>query len=258
MKPLSFKDHFSTHASAYARYRPGYPEALFVYLAGLCPARDLAWDCGTGNGQAAHGLVPHFARVVATDASADQIANAVPHERITYHVAPAAQSPLETHTADLVTVAQAIHWFDHDRFYAEVRRVLKPGGVVAAWTYALLQITPAIDRAVMRLYEYIVDPYWPPERRLVEAAYRTIPFPFEELQPPAFAIALTWSLGDLLGYLGTWSAVGRFINAHGTNPVDRIAEELTRAWGDPAERKSTHWQLHLRVGRMVGERDTVD
>ncbi len=246
----SFKDHFSTHASAYARYRPGYPEALFAYLASLSPARDLAWDCATGNGQAAHGLASHFARIVATDASADQIANAAPHERIVYHVAPAAQSPLEPHSADLVAVAQAIHWFDHDRFYAEVRRVLKPGGALAVWTHDLLQITPPVDTVIMKLYEDIVGPYWLPERRLVEAGYRTIPFPFEEIQPPAFDIDLAWSLDDLLGYLGTWSATRRFMNAHGANPVDQIAEELTLAWGDAAGKKPTHWPLHLRVGRV--------
>ena len=250
MKPASFKDHFSAHASAYARYRPGYPEALFVYLASLCPAHDLAWDCGTGNGQAAHGLAPHFARIVATDASVDQIANAAPHERIVYHVAPARQAPLDPSSADLVTVAQAIHWFDHQRFYAEVRRVLKPGGVLAVWTYGLLQITPALDAVIRHLYEDIVDAYWPPERRLVEAAYRTLPFPFDEIPPPAFAIDLPWSLDDLLGYLGTWSATQRFMKTHSANPVDHIAEDLTLAWGNLAEKKTTHWQLYLRVGRV--------
>lgn len=250
MKPASFKDHFSARAPAYARYRPGYPRALFVYLASLCPARDLVWDCGTGNGQAAHGLAPHFARVVATDASADQIVNAVPHVRIAYHVAPAAQSPLEAHSTDLVTVAQAVHWFDHDRFYAEVRRVLRPGGVVALWTYFLLEVTPAVDAVIARFYDEVVGAYWPPERRHVEARYRTIPFPFEELEPPAFAIEQTWSLGDLLGYLGTWSATGRFMQAHGVNPVEHIAEDLARAWGDAAEKKPSQWQLHLRVGRI--------
>lgn len=248
--PSSFKDHFSAHASAYAQYRPGYPDALFAYLASLCQARDLAWDCGTGNGQAAHGLALHFTRIVATDASADQIANAVPHPRIDYHVAPAARAPLEAHTADLVTVAQAIHWFDHDRFYAEVRRVLKPGGVLAAWTYGLPQITPALNAVIERFYQDIVGAYWPPERRLVEARYRTIPFPFDEIQSPAFAMQLLWSLDDFLGYLGTWSATRRFIQGRGTNPVDQVAEDLALAWGDPADGKTVRWQIYLRVGRL--------
>ena len=180
----SFKDHFSAHASAYARYRPRYPEALFAYLASLCPAHDLAWDCATGNGQAARSLTEHFARVVATDASADQLAHAAPHEQITYHVAPAAQSPLASHSADLVTVAQALHWLDLDAFYAEVRRVLKPGGVLAVWTYGLLRINPAVDAVIQRLYTDIVGAYWPPERRHVEDGYRALAFPFDAIEPP--------------------------------------------------------------------------
>ncbi|MFQ5572321.1 MAG: class I SAM-dependent methyltransferase [Rhodothermales bacterium] len=246
----SFKDHFSTQASGYARYRPGYPEALFAYLASCCDAHDLAWDCGTGNGQAAHGLAHHFARIIATDASADQIAHAVPHERIAYHVAPAGQSSLTPGSADLVTVAQAIHWFDFDRFYAEVFRVLKPGGVLAVWTYSLMSATPAIDEVVYRYYETIVGAYWPPERRLVENAYRTIPFPFEEQQTPAFHMDLTWSLDDVLGYLGTWSATARFAKAHRTDPVAHIRDDLAEAWGRLSDKKKIHWTLYLRVGRI--------
>jgi len=249
MKPAPFKDHFSTHASGYARYRPRYPEALFAYLASLCSAHTLAWDCGTGNGQAAHGLAPHFAGIIATDASADQIANAVPHERITYQVAPAAQSPLASGTADLVTVAQALHWFDLDAFYAEAHRVLKPTGVLAVWTYAALQINLEVDAVVHRYYAEIVDRYWPPERRIVEQGYRTIPFPFDEEQPPDITLALEWSLDDLLGYLGTWSATQRFVKMQGTNPLDQIKDALSRAWGTPLEKKQTRWPLHLRVGR---------
>ncbi len=249
MKPAAFKDHFSAHASAYARYRPRYPEALFAYLASLCPARDLAWDCATGNGQAARSLALHFARIVATDASTDQIDHAAPRERVAYHVAPAGQSPLDAHTADLVTVAQAVHWFDLDGFYAEVNRVLKPGGILAVWTYGLFRINPALDAVIDRFYKDIVGSYWPPERRMVEDGYRSLPFPFEEIQPPAFAMSLTWSLDDLLGYLGTWSATRRFMNTHGTDPITQIAADLANAWGDPAEKKQIHWTLPLRVGR---------
>ena len=250
MKPPAFKDHFSAHASAYARYRPRYPEALFAYLAALCPAHDLAWDCATGNGQAAHSLAEYFAHVVATDASADQIANAAPHARVAYQVAPAAQSPLAPHTADLVTVAQALHWLDLDAFYPEVRRVLKPGGVLAVWTYSLIQINPAVDALIERLYHDIVGAYWPPERRHVEDGYRSLPFPFEALEPPAFTMSLLWTLDDLLGYLGTWSATTRYIKTHAANPVEEIAQDLTQAWGDPAAVKPARWTLPLRVGRV--------
>lgn len=250
MKPAAFKDHFSAHASAYARYRPRYPEALFAYLASLCPAHERAWDCATGNGQAARGLAPHFAHIVATDASAEQIGHAAPHPRVAYHVAPAAHSPLAAHTADLVTVAQALHWFDLDGFYAEVNRVLKPGGVLAVWTYGLFQVNPALDAVIARYYEDLVGPFWPPERRLVEDRYRSLPFPFEEIQPPDFAMHLEWSLDDLVGYLGTWSATRRFIKAHDTDPVAQIAQALSSAWGDPAETKPVRWTLPLRVGRV--------
>lgn len=244
----SFKDHFSAHASAYARYRPRYPDALFAYLATLGPVREVAWDCGTGNGQAAHGLAYHFTQIVATDASADQVAHAVPHERITYHVTPASQCPLDDHTADLATVAQAVHWFPFDSFYAEVHRVLKPGGALALWTYGLSSITPAIDAVVKKYYADIVGPYWPPERQLVDEAYRTLPFPFEELAPPTFDMTLIWSLDDLLGFLGTWSATRRFIKENGADPIDQIKGELARAWGDASRKKPTQWPLYLRVG----------
>jgi SAM-dependent methyltransferase len=250
MKPPAFKDHFSAHAAEYARYRPRYPDVLFEYLASLCPANEVAWDCATGNGQAAHGLAAHFARVVATDASADQIANAAPHARVAYHVATAAASPLAARAADLVTVAQALHWLDLDAFYAEVKRVLKPGGVLAVWAYGLLQIDPAVDAVVKRFYEEVVGPYWPLERRLVEDRYQSLPFPFEEIELPAFSMSLAWSLDDLYGYLGTWSATRRFMKTHGANPTDQIADALAEAWGDPDETKLAEWGLPLRVGHV--------
>ena len=252
MATPSFKDHFSAHASSYARYRPRYPEALFAYLASLCPAHDLAWDCATGNGQAAHGLAAYFDHVVATDASADQIANAAPHAHVAYHVAPAARSPLAAHTADLVTVAQALHWFDFDAFYAEVHRVLKPGAVVAAWTYGLLQINPTLDALIQRYYSDVVGRYWPPERRLVEDGYRSLPFPFDEIRPPRFTMSLLWTLDDLLGYLGTWSATRRFIDANTTNPVEHIAADLAGAWGDPADTKLIQWTLPVILFIICG------
>lgn len=244
-----FKDHFSGHAAGYARYRPDYPEALFAYIADCCERHTLAWDCATGNGQAALGLAPHFERVVATDASAEQIAEAMPHEQVAYRVAPAEASPLANHSADLVTVAQALHWFQFEAFYTEVRRVLRPGGVLAVWGYNVPRITPAVDAEVARYYDGIVASYWPPERHYFDDDYRSIPFPFDEEPTPEIEMTLTWRLNDLLGYLGTWSATQRYRQAHGTDPVEHIRADLSAAWGDAEAEKSIHWPLFVRVGR---------
>lgn len=244
-----FKDHFSAHAAEYARYRPRYPSALFVYLASLCEEHNLAWDCGTGNGQVAYALASHFAYIIATDASAEQVAQAVPHERVAYQVAPAEHSPLGDATADLVTVGQALHWFNVERFYEEAERVLKPGGVLAVWTYEHLRTDTVLDAAVRRYAEEIVGPYWPPERRFVDAGYQTFSFPFPEEQPPVFEMTQTWVLDDLLGYLSTWSATRRYMQAKGTDPLEEVREELSRAWGVAEDEQPIRWPLHLRVGR---------
>ena len=246
---MSFKDHFSAHAAAYADFRPRYPAELFEYLASAAPGRRVAWDCGTGNGQAALGLAPHFERVIATDASGEQLRNAFAHPRISYHVAPAESSGIESHSVDLITVAQALHWMDLDRFFAEARRVLRPNGVLAAWCYDVVRITPEIDAVVDTFYQERVGIYWPPERELVEDHYRSICFPFEELNPPAFSIELPWTLSRLLGFLRTWSATRRFIEREGFDPVDAVAESLECLWPDPDESKTVRWPLYMRVGQ---------
>jgi len=171
-------DHFSGHAADYAKFRPGYPEALFDWIAEQTPGHDLAWDCGCGNGQASVPLAARYRRVAATDFSAEQIAQATPHPNIDYRAAPAEASGLPDRCADLVTIAQALHWFDFDRFYAEVRRVVKPGGAVVAWTYQLLRAEPAIDAVLADFYTRTLGPHWPPERKWVDLAYRGMPFPF--------------------------------------------------------------------------------
>lgn len=246
----AFKDHFSGHAADYASHRPTYPPELFAFLAAVAPGRSLAWDCGTGNGQAAVMLAEHFARVYATDPSAEQVNQAEPHPKVEYAVAPAERCPLPDGSADLVTVAQAIHWFDFDRFYAEVRRVLRPGGVIAAWGYAFHRVNPAVDAVLMRLENEFVGPYWPPERAYPEARYTTLPFPFAELPAPPFAMSMNWTLADTVGYLNTWSATKRFIKEKGFNPVERLTPEFAAAWGDPAERRAVTWDLFMKVGRM--------
>src|SRR6266568_6165743 len=181
---MRFPDHFSGVSAGYAAFRPRYPDALFDFLADAAPARDAAWDCATGNGQAAIGLAHHFPRVIATDASEAQIAHATPDPRVTYRVAPAEASGLDDRSVDLVTAAQALHWFDRPKFWAEARRVLRPRGVVAVWTYLLFEIAPEIDAIIREFYSDVVGPFWPPERHITEERYRTIEFPFAEFAAP--------------------------------------------------------------------------
>lgn len=249
MNGATAADHFSRQAPDYAKYRPSYPEALFSWLADHAPGRALAWDVGCGSGQAAVPLAAHFDRVVATDLSAAQIAQARPHPRVEYRVAPCERSGLPDAGCDLVTVAQALHWFDFDRFYAEVRRVLKPGGLFAAWTYQLLQGEPAINAVIGKFHVEVLTPWWPPERRWVEAGYAGMPFPFAALPAPSFAIRLAWTLADLTNYVGTWSAAQRCLAATGADPSRALFERLQPVWGDPATRREIVWPIALRAGR---------
>src|SRR5512145_600064 len=181
----AFEDHFSGHSEQYAQHRPHYPDEIYAYLASIVPAHSLAWDCGTGNGQAAIGLAKYFDKVYATDASAEQISRAQMHEKVEYHMEPAERILLNDSSVDLVTVAVAIHWFNFDEFYREVRRVLKPNGVLAAWTYSLTEISPEIDLLIQHYYRDVVGAYWPERIRYLEERYETLPFPFEEIIPPA-------------------------------------------------------------------------
>jgi len=253
---MAFADHFSGHASDYAAYRPRYPDALLEAVVRHCTATRRAWDCGTGNGQAAVALARYVDRVVATDASAEQIAEATPHERVTYHVAPAGDSPLADASADLVTVAQALHWFALDAFYAEVRRVVRPGGMIAAWTYTLFHAPPddpraeAIDAVLEHYDDTVVGPYWPEERRHIEARYQSLAFPFDEMESPALMLTEDWALPDVVGYLRTWSASQRYADATGADPIDRIAGDLREAWGEPSTVRLMHWPVPMRIGRV--------
>ncbi|HEY3172254.1 MAG TPA: class I SAM-dependent methyltransferase [Thermoanaerobaculia bacterium] len=247
---MSFPDHFSDVSSAYAEYRPRYPDSLFAWLAELPAGRDLAWDCATGSGQAAIGLASRFERVIGTDASAGQIAAAVPDPRVDYRVAPAEESGLDSESVDLVTVAQALHWLDRPAFFAEARRVLRRGGAIAAWTYGNPRLDDArSDEVLRRFTSETVGPYWPPERALVDAEYRTIDFPFAELDPPAFEMDARWPLAALLGYIGTWSATTRFRAARGYDPLPELTAQLQPFWGDPETPRRIDWPLALRAGR---------
>ena len=245
----TFKDHFSSASDRYAAYRPDYRAALFAWLAGLCTERDTAWDCATGSGQAALGLAPHFRHVVATDASAEQIRHIQSHPAIDYRVAPAEASGLADRSIDLVTVAQAAHWFDLPHFYAEAMRVLKPGGLIALWGYGRMVLPGKMDAPFQRFYAETVGPYWPPERALIDDAYRSLDFPFAEIEAPAFHIEVEWTLPRLMDYLSTWSAVKRFQATQEHNPLPALMAELQPGWGNPETARKLQWPLFLRVGR---------
>ncbi|PYQ63818.1 MAG: SAM-dependent methyltransferase [Acidobacteria bacterium] len=249
---MSFSDHFSGVSPAYAEFRPGYPKELFDWLAGLPPRRDLAWDCGTGSGQAAVALASRFDRVIATDASAGQIAAASPHQRVDYRVASAQASGIESGSVDLVAVAQALHWFDTSAFFAEARRVLRPDGAIAAWTYGNPRVDdPRADEILWRFTTGTIGPWWPPERELVDSGYRTIDFPFAEVEAPGFEMEARWTLPELLGYIGTWSGVARFRAARGgdPDPLEELAKALDPAWGAPRSHRRIMWPLAVRAGR---------
>jgi ubiquinone/menaquinone biosynthesis C-methylase UbiE len=247
---FSDKDHFSGHADRYEASRPTYPDALFAFLSSLCLRRELAWDCATGNGQAAAALAPYFSTIFATDASQKQIDHGRPRQNVQYRVAPADGSTLVNASVDLVTVAQALHWFDLPRFYAEVWRVARPEAVIAVWCYQLHNVTAEVDAIVDRYYTGIVGADWPPERRLVEEGYRTLAFPFSEVAPPSFQMVHRWDLNQVLGYLGSWSATQRYQKRTGTDPLDLIRDELAAAWGDSENTRDVTWPLNLRVGRI--------
>jgi len=247
----SFEDHFSGQATDYARYRPDYPAALFEFLAGLAPDRRRAWDCATGNGQAALGLAGHFEAVVATDASIRQIRQAARRGGVHYAVAAAEESPLENESVALVTVAQALHWFDRARFWEEVRRVLVSGGAIAMWSYHGFHVIPEVEAVIHRYYKDIVGPYWPLGRGIVEQGYRALEFPFAEETPPLFLLEKRWDLAALMGYLRTWSASQRYREAKGRDPLLSVREELAEAWGPPEKIRPFRWDLDLRVGRKA-------
>ena len=250
--PIAFTDHFASVAAGYAKFRPGYPPALFDFLARTALDHDLAWDCGTGTGIAAVPLAERFATVVATDASAAQLAQAPQHDRITWRVLREGASGLPDQSASLVTVAQAAHWFDLDAFYREVDRVIKPGGVLALWCYGLLAIEAPIDEILQRFEHGRVGPYWPEERRHVDAEYRTLPFPYVRIDTPAFAMEASLSRAALLGYLGSWSAVSRFRAATGEDPLILLDAELAAIWPE-ADSKRVHWPLTVVAGRAPAQ-----
>lgn len=243
---------FALRSDQYARHRPTYPPALFAYLAALTAAHDQAWDGATGTGQAALGCAEFFAHVTATDLSAEQIQQAPRHPRVTYAVGPAEQTTLAAGTVDLITVAQAVHWFDLPRFYAECRRVLKPGGVLAVWGYAFFAIEPALDAVIAEKFLPRLEPFWAAGNRILMDGYRALPFPFAEVPArPGFNILLDWNRTQLLDYLRTWSGVKRYLAEQGHDPVADLERELAPLWPEPATVKLVTMPLALKVGRHI-------
>ena len=246
--PEKFKDHFSSVSTGYREFRPRYPAGLFDHLAKLIPPGSIVWDCAAGTGQATVDLAKRFRHVIATDASAEQIRSAEPHANIQYRVAAAEKSGLPDNSIDLITVAQALHWFSFTEFFAEVNRVLKPGGFLAAWAYGINQVENAeIDALVQHFYSDIVGPFWPPERKLVEQRYSEIPFPFKEVATPTFVMEENWTLEQLLGYFNTWSAVTRYKKELLSDPVDDLRGKLAPCWGDADRTRKISWPLALKL-----------
>ncbi|MGD8560392.1 MAG: class I SAM-dependent methyltransferase [Gammaproteobacteria bacterium] len=243
----NFKDHFSDKSDAYSVHRPGYPDELFSFLATLTEGHDRAWDCGTGSGQSAVALTRFYAEVIATDASENQIKNAKPAKGVIYKNQPAEQTTIESESVDLITVAQALHWFDFEEFGREANRVLKPGGILAAWTYGLHKISPEIDEVIDDLYGPMLNQFWPPERQHIDEGYENIKLPMREIKAPEFRMEIEWDLSQLIGYLKTWSAVKKYESQNGANPVDLKYEELQRLWGNPDREQLIKWPLTLKV-----------
>ena len=246
---MAFKDYFSEQAKGYASYRPHYPDNLFAWLADISPGQQRVWDCATGSGQAATALATQFEQVIATDASHAQLLQAQPQANIHYICAHAEQVPLATNSLDLITVAQAAHWFDLPRFYQQVERLLTAGGVLAIWCYGLFHITPEIDNIIKHYYQDTVGAYWPAERRHIEDAYANLSFPYAPLVTPGFLMQADWNLSQVMGYLATWSATQLYRKERSEDPLLEFQTELAGSWGDPEHAHRVEWPLHLKVGR---------
>lgn len=248
---MKFKDLFSDRAALYAKYRPTYPKELFEYLNSLCSKHECAWDCGTGNGQSAVSLASYFKKVIATDPSQKQLENAKQLSNIEYRSGTAENAPIDDSSIDLVCVAQAIHWFDHEKFYKEVYRVIKPsGGTIGIWAYGLLSINSELDSLIADFYENIVGGFWQKERRYIDQKLLTLPFPFEENLAPNFKMQTSWNLDQLCAYFETWSATQAFIKDKGYNPVTDLKEKLTSFWKAPRDAKTISFDLHARFGNV--------
>lgn len=249
MKPGEHKDYFSTQANAYAAFRPTYPETLYEFIFQHLKSKKTAWDCATGNGQVAGYLADHFENVYATDISQKQLDQATQKKNVFYSRLPAEKTSFPNNQFDLITVAQALHWFDREKFYEEVKRVSMPDALLAVWGYALLYIEPEIDKVILNFYSNIVGPYWDSARRLVEEEYRSITFPFEEIITPKFFITATWTRAHLAGYVESWSATQAYIRTHGHNPVPILLKDLETFW-KPEATKAIRFPVFFKLGKI--------
>ncbi|HEX2845199.1 MAG TPA: class I SAM-dependent methyltransferase [Chitinophagaceae bacterium] len=242
------KDNFSSQADLYALYRPVYPKELFEFILSQVGQREAAWDCATGNGQTAAELARSFTNIYATDISQRQLDHAVQAPNIIYTRQPAEQTSFENDSFDLITVSQALHWFRFNEFYNEVKRVGKHGGVIAAWAYSLLTISPVIDELVRDYHFNTLKDYWDEERKYVDDGYQSIPFPFEQIVSPQFFITNYWSLQEMEGYLRTWSALQKFMKVNGNDPIKELIDKLREYW--PEEKAKIVFPVHLKLGRI--------
>jgi SAM-dependent methyltransferase len=246
-----FKDYFSRHADIYAKYRPLYPNDLFAFLASLSREHKLAWDVGTGNGQAAIGLAAHYAHVIATDPSRDQITHCLPYPNVQYLVETAENNSILTRSVDLITIASALHWFNFDVFYKEANRVLKPDGIIAAWCYLIPTVSKDVDAIIHYFHHHTLNDYWLAENRLIDKEYSTIPFPFRKINAPDYFYEKPMTLLDFMGYLNTWSATQRFIIENNINPTDELLHKLQKVWTNVEEAKTVTWKLILKIGKKT-------
>ena len=247
----TFHDHFSGHARDYSVARPRYGADVAAWAASLAVPGAIAWDVGTGSGQLATLLGDHLARVIATDASREQLANAKPHPHVEYRNEPAETTTLVDGSIGLVTVAQAVHWFALDRFYAEVRRVCAPGAAIVLLGYELMHVGPDVDPIIDWFYKQVIGAYWPAERAHLETGYRELSFPFAPIDAPPLEMVHEWTRDELAGYVATWSAVQRAIKVTGKDPMPTFVERLATVWPDPATRRTVRWPLIVKAGRVV-------
>ncbi|MGE4231708.1 MAG: class I SAM-dependent methyltransferase [Bacteriovoracia bacterium] len=246
---MKFKDLFSEQAADYAQFRPTYPKDLFLYLDTITENKELAWDCGTGNGQTAFELASFFKKVIATDLSEKQLQYAKKDPRIEYRLGAAENSYLLDSSADLICVSQAIHWFDHEKFFSECKRILKKEkGIIAFWCYGLLKVSEKLDQPILNFYRNIVGGFWEKERRYIDSKLQTIKFPFKEFKVPTFEMTANWNLNQLCKYFETWSATQSYIREHKEDPVRHLKIELEKAWQQPDETKNILFDFFLRVG----------